>query len=307
MENGLEQVHINFDAASLHTLNLALALVMFGIALEIKWADFVRIVKRPQWVLLGLCSQFVLLPALTFVLVLALKPSPGLALGMILVAACPGGNVSNFMTHLAKGNAALSVTLTAMATLLAIVMTPLNLRFWGGMYGPTAEILQEVAIDPIEMGRLVSLLLGIPLVLGMLFNRFFPFTAKRMAPFFKIGSLLFFAALVVLALGKNWGVFLEYVHFVLLLVLVHNALAFGNGFFLARLAGLDQAETKTLTLETGIQNSGLGLMLIFLFFEGLGSMALITAFWGIWHLISGTALAMLWGRSSLSSKALIQE
>lgn len=307
MENSLDQVHINFDTASLNTLNVALALVMFGIALEIKWHDFVQIIKRPQWVLLGVFSQFVCLPALTFLLVVLLKPSPGLALGMILVAACPGGNVSNFMTHLSKGNAALSVTLTAIATLLAIVMTPLNLRFWGSMYAPTAEILEAVAIDPLEMGRLVALLLGIPLFLGMLCNRFFPGLSKRLAPLFKIGSLLFFAVLVVLALGKNWSVFLDYIHFVLLLVLMHNALAFGTGFTLAKLAGLNQPESKTITLETGIQNSGLGLMLIFLFFDGLGSMALITAFWGIWHLISGTGLAYLWSRVPKTSKALVQE
>ena len=307
LENSLDQVHINFDTASLHTLNIALALVMFGIALEIKWSDFVRVIKRPQWVFLGIFSQFVCLPALTFLLVLLLKPSPGLALGMILVAACPGGNVSNFMTHLSGGNAALSVTLTAMATLLAIVMTPFNLRFWGSLYGPTNEILQAVAIDPLAMGELVALLLGIPLLLGMLCNRFLPVLSYRLAPLFKIGSLLFFAVLVVLALGKNWAVFLDYVHFVLLLVLAHNALAFGNGFVLAKLADLDLPETKTITLETGIQNSGLGLMLIFLFFDGLGSMALITAFWGIWHLVSGTGLAFLWSRLPKTSNALMQE
>lgn len=296
MELSLDQVHINFDTASLQTLNVALSLVMFGIALEIKWSDFARIVRKPNWVILGVFSQFLFLPALTLLLVLVLQPSPGLALGMILVAACPGGNVSNFMTHLSKGNAALSVTLTAIATLLAVVMTPFNLRFWGGMYPPAAELLQKVAIDPYEMARLVALLLGIPLVLGMLFNRWQPQLAKRLSPFFKTGSLLFFALLVVLALGKNWEVFLDYVRYVIFLVLLHNAIAFLSGFGLARLARFGWAETKTITLETGIQNSGLGLLLIFLFFDGLGSMALVTAFWGIWHLISGTALAYLWSR-----------
>ena len=296
MENSLDQVHINFDAASLNTLNIALALVMFGIALEIKWSDFREVSRKPKWVLVGVLSQFLFLPALTFLLVWAIEPVPGLALGMILVAACPGGNVSNFMTHLAKGNSALSVTLTAIATLCAVFMTPLNLRFWAGLYPPAAEILEKVAIDPLEMAQLVALLLAVPLVLGMLCNHWFPVISKRLSSFFKVGSLLFFAVLVVLALAKNWDIFLEYVHYVLLLVLLHNALAFTNGYSLARLFGLKRKETKTITLETGIQNSGLGLLLIFLFFDGLGSMALITAFWGIWHLISGTGLALLWSR-----------
>jgi len=301
LESTLDQVHINFDAASLHTLNIALALVMFGIALEIKWFDFRQISQKPQWVLVGVLGQFLVLPAITFVLVWAVKPMPGLALGMMLVAACPGGNVSNFMTHLARGNSALSVTLTAIATMCAVFMTPLNLRFWAGMYPPTAEILEKVAIDPLEMARLVALLLAVPLIFGMLFNHWFPALSKRLSSFFKIGSLLFFAVLVVLALAKNWGIFLEYIHYVLFLVLLHNALAFGNGYGLARLFGLKRKETKTITLETGIQNSGLGLLLIFLFFDGLGSMALITAFWGIWHLISGTGLALLWSRAKEDS------
>lgn len=305
MEEVLNNVHINFNQESLWTLNIALALVMFGIALEIAVADFKAIIKQPKLVLTGVASQFLVLPAITFLLVWFLEPFASIALGMFMVAACPGGNISNFITHLAKGNTALSVTLTAIATLLAIVMTPLNLSFWGSLYEPTNEILKAVSIAPFEMVKLVALLLGVPLLAGMLVNHYKPIWAKKMAKAFKIGSLLFFVVLVFLALYNNRAIFLEYVLYVFWLVLLHNLVAFLTGFSLAKAMGFGWRETKSITIETGIQNSGLGLLLIFTFFDGLGGMALLTAFWGIWHLISGLLLGSFWGQRSAKEKELV--
>jgi BASS family bile acid:Na+ symporter len=295
LEQIIDNVHINFDEKSLWTLNIALALVMFGIALEISINDFKELTQKPKLVLTGVISQFLLLPILTFGLVWLVEPMASIALGMFMVAACPGGNISNFITHLAKGNSALSVTLTAIATLLAIVMTPLNLQVWGSLYEPTAQILKEVSISPFEMVKLVALLLGVPLVLGMLVNHFEPELAKKMAKGFKIGSLLFFVVLVFLALYKNRNIFLDYIFYVFWLVLLHNLIAFLTGFSLAKAMGFSKENVRSITIETGIQNSGLGLLLIFTFFDGLGGMALLTAFWGIWHLVSGLLLGSYWG------------
>ena len=302
MEQIIDSVHINFDTTSLWILNSALALVMFGVALEIKFEDFKQLSKRPKLVLTGVLSQFLVLPLLTFVLVWIIQPMASIALGMFMVAACPGGNISNFITHLAKGNTALSVTLTAIATLLAIVMTPINLQFWGSLYEPSGAILKEVAIAPLEMIKLVALLLGIPLVLGMLVNRFKPILAKKMAKGFKIGSLIFFVVLVFLALQKNFSIFLDYVYYVFWIVLAHNLIAFLTGYSLAKALGFITQDVRSITIETGIQNSGLGLLLIFTFFDGLGGMALLTAFWGIWHLVSGLALGTFWGYQPLQKK-----
>ena len=302
MEQIIDSVHINFDTTSLWILNSALALVMFGVALEIKFEDFKELSKRPKLVLTGVLSQFLVLPLLTFVLVWIIQPMASIALGMFMVAACPGGNISNFITHLAKGNTALSVTLTAIATLLAIVMTPINLQFWGSLYEPSGAILKEVAIAPLEMIKLVALLLGIPLALGMLVNRFKPILAKKMAKGFKIGSLIFFVVLVFLALQKNFSIFLDYVYYVFWIVLAHNLVAFLTGYSLAKALGFKTQDIRSITIETGIQNSGLGLLLIFTFFDGLGGMALLTAFWGIWHLVSGLALGTFWGYQPLQKK-----
>lgn len=278
---------------------------MFGIALEISPADFKKLLKSPKPVLTGVLSQFLLLPLVTFLLVFWLAPLPSFAMGMIMVAACPGGNVSNFISHMAGGNTALSVSLTALATLLAIVMTPLNLQFWGNLYEPTSLILREVAISPLEMIKLVALLLGIPLVLGMWVNHKRPAVASSLAKIFKIGSLIFFVALIFIALYNNRAIFAEYVVYVFWIVVLHNLIAFTTGFSFSRLIGLTQRDVRTVTIETGIQNSGLGLLLIFTFFDGLGGMAILVAFWGIWHLVSGLLLASFWGYRPIKKEELI--
>jgi len=294
-ETVVDTVRINFDTQTLWVLNLALAFVMFGIALEISVADFKQLVKKPKPILVGIFSQFLMLPAITFLLILFVKPAPSIALGMVMVAACPGGNISNFISHLAKGNTALSVSLTAIATLLAIVMTPFNLNFWGSMYEPTANILSEVAISPLDMIQLVALLLGLPLFLGMWVNHQTPKLAKQLARILKIGSLLFFIILVFIALNNNREIFMEYISYVFWIVVLHNLVAFSTGFSLGKLFKLTNNDIKSITIETGIQNSGLGLLLIFTFFDGLGGMALLTAFWAVWHIVSGLVLAALWG------------
>jgi BASS family bile acid:Na+ symporter len=295
MNTQIDQLRINFDSEALWTMNLALALVMFGIALEIKPADFRQILRNPRAVLTGVSCQFLLLPALTFVLIWWWEPQPSFALGMILVASCPGGNVSNFMSHLCRGNTALSVSLTAIATLLAVVMTPLNLQGWGSLYGPSAALLTDVHINLWEMVQLVALLLGVPLVAGMLLGAWKPRLAGRMAKVFKVVSLLFFVFLIFIALYNNRDIFMDYVGLVFALVFFHNLAAFLLGYTSGRIMKLPFRDVKSITIETGIQNSGLGLLLIFTFFEGLGGMALIAAFWGIWHLVSGLALSAIWG------------
>jgi len=303
-DTALDNVHINFDSQTLWVLNIALALVMFGIALEISVNDFKRLLQNPKSIFTGIFSQFILLPAITFALVWIIEPISSIALGMFMVAACPGGNISNFITHFAKGNSALSVSLTAVATLLAVVMTPLNLEFWGSLYGPTSKILTEVAISPIEMVELVSLLLAIPLVMGMGLNYLKPLFAKKMAQVFKWVSLVFFIALIFLALYNNRDIFIDYIFYVFWIVVLHNLVAFLTGFSLAKFMGLSQKDTRSITIETGIQNSGLGLLLIFTFFDGLGGMALLAAFWGIWHLVSGLLLSMFWGYKPLEKEEL---
>lgn len=293
---GIDDVVLNFSPASLHLLNAILGIVMFSIAIDLSMSDFRKLARAPKPLLTGLFSQFVVLPVLTFGLILITEPRASIALGLILVAACPGGNISNFITHRAGGNAALSVTMTGVATLAAIVLTPLNVAFWGGLYGPTREILVKTAIDPVSVAITVGFMLVLPLVAGIILNTRRPdFTAKIRRPLQWV-SMGIFVAFVVLALAANWGFFLNFALAVAGLVVLHNALALGGGYLTATVARLSPFDRRAVTIETGIQNSGLGLVLIFGFFGGLGGMAVVAAFWGIWHAISGIVLAAVMAR-----------
>ena len=295
--NNVDEVVLNFSPGSLTLLNGILAVVMFSIAIDLKLEDFQRLFKKPRALLTGLVSQFVVLPVLTFGLVLLTQPSPSIALGLILVAACPGGNISNFITFRAGGNAALSVSMTAFATVGAILLTPFNIAFWGSLYEPTRAILKATSVDPVSVAITVGFMLVLPLILGITLNAKRPDITSKIRNPLQWLSMGIFVAFVLIALAANWSLFLQWAGLVAALVLMHNALALGGGFATATLAGLSAFDRRAITIETGIQNSGLGLVLIFAFFQGLGGMAVVAAFWGIWHILSGMGLAMVMSRT----------
>lgn len=292
----IDAVRLNFNPESLWVLNAIIGLVMFGVALELKARDFKAVLVTPWPMLIGLGAQFIVLPAVTWVLVQVIEPAPSIALGMILVAACPGGNVSNFLTHYARGNTALSVSMTAISTAVAIVMTPLNLALYGGLYPPAAAILTAVALDPLDMLLAVALLLGVPMLAGMWIGHRFPAFVVRAHKPIKTASLLIFGAFVIGALVANWRYFLDYVGVVVFAVFLHNGLALLSGYVAAFAARLPERDRRAVSIEVGIQNSALGLILVFNFFGGLGGMAIVTAWWGVWHLISGLTVATWWSR-----------
>ena len=301
----IDEIRINFDESGLWVLNIAIAIIKFGVALGITIEDFKRLFKNPKIVFVGVLSQFILLPALTFLAILIIEPHPSFALGMMMIAACPGGNVSNFFSKMAGGNAALSVSLTAFATLICIIMTPFNLQFWGSLYKPTNEILKTVSLNPFNLFKVVSLILGIPLILGMLIKHYHSEMAGKIEKVLKPLSMLVFIALIFIAFSQNLDVFVNHIHHVLFLVIFHNVFAYILGFYTAKSFKLNSQDRKTIAMETGIQNGGLGLLLIFGFFEGLGGMALLAAFWGIWDVFSGMALATYWGRKTKQKLATV--
>ncbi len=303
----LDHVRLNFSPESLHTLNIALAIIMFGVALEIKVDHFKEIIRDPKSAIIGFSSQFLALPFLTFLLVVAFQKflSPTMALGMILVASCPGGNISNFISSLSKANVALSVSLTAIATVGALFLTPLNFAIWGKMainvysHASADTLVRPLEIDTFQMFQTVLIILGIPLVLGIAFNHKFPKITQKIVRPIKRLSILFFSVVVIIALVKNFDHFLNAIQLIFLIVLVHNALALATGYSLGLLFKRPKKDRRTLAIETGIQNSGLALVLIFnpkIFPPEmeLGGMAIIAAWWGIWHIISGLTIAGLW-------------
>ncbi|MFO7709162.1 MAG: bile acid:sodium symporter family protein [Desulfobacterales bacterium] len=300
----IDQISLNFNQSGLLALNAVIGLMMYGMALDMKLDDFKRVIRSPKGPAIGLGAQFVLLPAFTFLLTLFLPVTASMALGMMLVAACPGGNLSNVMTYLARGNAALSVSMTAVSTAAAVVMTPLNLALWGSLNPATHAILRRVSLDPLDVFQTIVVILGIPLVLGLTTSRFYPRLADRIRKPFKTVSVVIFCLFVAAALGANWQNFLRAIGLVAFAVLVHNGLALTLGYAAARICGLPERDRRAVSIEVGIQNSALGLVLIFQFFGGLGGMAIIAGWWGIWHIISGLTVAFFWSRRPLEPSAV---
>ncbi|NOX32650.1 MAG: bile acid:sodium symporter family protein [Deltaproteobacteria bacterium] len=295
----IDQVRLNFNPTGIAIINAAIGLMMLGVALELKIDDFKRILASPKAPFIGLMAQFILLPAFTFLLVLIIKPHPSIALGMILVAACPGGNLSNIITYLANGNSAVSISMTAVSTVAAIVMTPLNISLWGTLDPATASILKQVSLSPLDVFITVFLILGIPLLTGMSIGHFLPGLAKKVKKPFKIFSLCFFIIIVCGALAANFQYFIKYVGIVMVAVFIHNALALNIGYWSGKLSRLDERDCRAVCIEVGIQNSALGLVLVFNFFDGLGGMAILVAWWGIWHIIAGLFTAFIFNLKKL--------
>lgn len=311
----IDAIDVNMNKTGMDIINIVLAFVMFGVALGIKPSSFLDIVRKPQSMIVGIICQIILLPALTFLLTITFKNwiSPMVALGMILVAACPGGNISNFITSFSRGNVELSVSLTAFNTAACIFTTPLNFSFWGNLYLKFAEkrmILPQLDIPFWEIFKTIVILLGIPLVLGCLCSQYLPKVANALKKPMQYLSIAFFAIMIVLTFGNNIDAFMQCIRYIFLIVLVHNLLALGIGFGMGTACRTPYKDRRTITIETGIQNSGLGLVLLFnpaIFnpeiWANNGGMVVITAWWGVWHIISGLALAYLWRARGRKEKA----
>ena len=310
----LDPIRINFSATGMHIINIVLCFVMFGVALGIETSHFKSLIQQPKQALAGLFSQLVALPAITFLLIVIFNKylTPTVAMGMILVAACPGGNISNFMSSYARANTELAVGLTATSTIFATFTTPANFALWGGLYNSyvnhhVATLLQKpLHIDTFQVFETVFILLGIPLVLGVIFANKFPAITARIKKPLQNLSLVFFVGMIVMAFLNNIDLFLQHIFFIFLIVLVHNAVGLLTGYSIASVFSLSDRNRRTLTIETGIHNSGLGLLLlfnpkIFPYDLQIGGMLFVVAWWGIWHIVTGLGLAVYWHRKPVEA------
>ncbi|MCC5813146.1 MAG: bile acid:sodium symporter family protein [Leptospira sp.] len=288
---------MNYNTDFQAVLAIILALMIFGVALELKWVAFQGVLKRPIGVIAGMVGQWVLLPWLTLGVTLVVDLPAGVELGMLLVACSPGGNLSNIITHLGKGNTALSVSMTAISSVGAIVTLPLNFALTASLNPVTRSLIAkggDLEIESIEIIKGLVVLLVIPLTLGMFISNRFPHIAHKITPFFKKFSSIAFIIFLAFAVGGNWEIFFKNIGFVLVIVIFHNGMALTVGNLLGRIFRQDNHNTRAIMVEVGMQNSGLSLGLILTQFKGNLDMALIAAFWGIWHIISGLILVYYW-------------
>lgn len=317
--SSLDSVQLNFHTDTGIVMGLILALIMFGVALDIKPKTLLNIFKSPKSIITGILLQWFGLPLVTFLLIVATSSiiTPMVAFGMILVASCPGGNISNFMSKFSKGNIELSVSLAAVSTISCPFITPFNFWFWGNLYLKFASLSGTVTVPKLvipfsEIFTTVFLILAIPITLGILCGHYLPGLTKKITKPFSIFSLVIFFAMVVAMFVPNREIFVKYIIFILVIVFFHNLAAFGTGYFGAMMMKLPVRDRRSLTIEVGIQNSGLGLTLLLnpaIFDPQIwnnpetgvmyGGMMFVIAWWGIWHIIAGLTLSTCFRHSKL--------
>jgi bile acid:Na+ symporter, BASS family len=277
-------------------LSLVLATMVFSVALELKVADFTRVAQSPRAVVCGLVPQFLLLPGATWLATLALDLPPNVEAAMILVACCPGGSLSNVVTHFGRGNTALSVSISAVAALMALFLTPFNFTWMVASNPATAGWLRQLDIEASAIWWSLLALLAVPMVLGLAMGRAAPALTERIRKPLANFSLLALLAFIVLGLIRERQLLTAQILPQLLIVVMHNAAGLLLGWAAARAFRVSERDRRAVMIEGGMQNSGLALGIIAVQFNADLGMVIIASLWGIWHIVSGMSLALLWRR-----------
>jgi len=277
-------------------LSLVLATMVFSVALELKVDDFRRVARTPWAVACGLIPQFILLPVGTWAATLLLDLPANVEAAMILVAACPGGSLSNVVTHFGRGNTALSVSVSAVAALMALVLTPFNFSWMVASNPDTASWLRTLDIDASAIWTSLLALLAIPMTLGLLFSHRLPaLTARIQKPLAHL-SLLALLAFIVGGLVKERQLLTLGLLPMLAIVIAHNASGLLFGWATSKAMGVSERDCRAVMIEGGMQNSGLALGIIAVQFNSDLGMVIIASLWGMWHIVSGLGLALWWRR-----------
>ena len=264
-----------------------LGVVMFAMGMTLNLNDFKRVSKRPKVIALGLALQYLLMPLTAFTLAYVLRLPAELMAGLILVGACPGGTASNVICYLAKGDVALSISLTAISTLLAVLLTPLLTWLYIG---------QEVFVPVKSMTMTVFNIIIIPVSLGLAVNRYYGRSLGRLKQLLPLVSVLVIIFIITIIVALTAQQLSQLVLPVIAAVILHNSIGFVGGYYLPKSLGFDSKTCRTLAIEVGMQNSGLGVALTIKYFTPIA--ALPSAFFSIWHNISGSVLAAYWTRKS---------
>ena len=269
-------------------INPTLGVIMFGMGLTLSPKDFRIVLSRPKDIIIGCLAQFTVMPFLALALTWAFSLPKELALGVILVGCCPGGTASNVITYLAKGDLALSVGMTATSTLLAPVLTPLLVWLMAG-----------TMVDVDTVGMLLSIVYVViaPIVVGLLCQRFLPKMTQSIVPYLPALSSIAIALVVCIVVSHNADRLLVGGLLVVLVVVLHNICGLGLGYLIGRLLGLAESKKKALSIEVGMQNSGLASSLATLHFAAYPLATIPGAIFSVWHNISGAIVAYFYRKN----------
>lgn len=273
-----------------------LAMVMFCMGLALGKDDFLRIAKNPKPVFVGVVLQFLLMPILALTLATMLQLSSQLTAGMVLVGSCAGGTASNVISFLAKGDLALSISMTITSTLIGVIATPLLCAFY---------LSETIAVDRLGMFISILQMVLLPVALGALLNHFLPDRVSRSQRYLPSLSIIIILLIITIVVALNSDSLLAVGGITIVAVALHNLGGLAGGFYLSRLMGFDIRQSHTIAIEVGMQNSGLGVALALEFFSATAAMP--GAIFSVWHNISGSLLASEWGRKRDSLEYLIKD
>lgn len=271
------------------TINYLLGLVMFGMGLTLNLKDFKIVFSRPKDVIIGCLAQFTVMPLLAWLLTRLFSLDEALALGVVLVGCCPGGTASNVITYLAKGDLALSVGMTAVSTLLAPVLTPLLVWLLAG---------ETVDVDVVGMLLSILWVVILPIALGLLVKRFWPRATEQASAYLPALSTLAICLIVLIVIAANAHKLLDGGLVILLVVVLHNVCGLAAGYLIGTLLHLTPAKRRAISVEVGMQNSGLASSLATLHFAAYPLATIPGALFSVWHNISGAIVAKLYSRNA---------
>tara|TARA_B100001250_G_scaffold56633_1_gene43792 strand:+ start:55 stop:990 length:936 start_codon:yes stop_codon:yes gene_type:complete len=262
-----------------------LASVMFLMGLTLSKTDFKRVSENPSPVLVGVIMQFLIMPFMALLLSTILQLSNQLTIGMVLVGSCAGGTASNVMTYLARGDVALSISMTITSTIVGVIATPLLCNFY---------LSETVNVD--TSGMLINILkiVFLPVLFGFVLNYYLGDQIKQIQKFIPTLSMLIILSIITIIVALNSASLIDVGLLTLLAVILHNGFGLAGGFYVSRLLGFNLRQSHTIAIEVGMQNSGLGVALAMQFFSA--SAALPGAIFSLWHNISGAILASKWGQ-----------
>jgi len=301
----LDQLSLELPQGFQLAVKVVVGLFLFGVALDIRIDDLRDVVRRPWVMVVGLVAQYAVAPGLAVLLTLALDVRGSVAIGMLLVACCPAGNLSNLLTHRARGDAALSISLTGLSNLLAVVLTPLAFAFWTALNPRASDLLRDVSMDPWAVLGEVALLIGLPFALGIFAAWRWPAMAARARKVVEPGALVLLLFVVVGGAAAQMDVLVNYLGLVVVPIVAHNALALAVGYATGRACRLPPAGVRAMTFELGVRNTALGVVLALGFFSDLGGVVFVAALWGLWDVATGLALATWWRRRTVGEPELV--
>ena len=290
----IDQAQFNFNPPISMAIALMVGFLVFAVSLDLAWNNLRTVLRRPRAPLVGLFAQLLLLPAVAFIIGLVMCDTPSIALGLILVACCPAGALSNYLSGVAGGSIATSVAMTAISTSLSVVVTPISFLFWAGLNPLTNAVLTSITIDPVRIAVVFLVMLIIPVTAGMSLRAIRPGIADAIRIGVRRLAGAVFAVVVTVLLLGNIGVVAGFASTTLLPVLVAFSAAVALGWSLARVSGLEASDRRAVTIEVAFQNVALAVGLAVSFFPSMAGVAITSILWGVVHLTIGSGIAALW-------------